>query len=88
MKSKFLSLSTRDWIKGLIVAIITAVITALYEAIIAGKPLDLTLLKSVGLVALAAGLAYILKNLGTNSAGEILKTENSPKVKQLQMAKK
>ena len=80
MKSKFLTLSAKDWIHGLLIAIITAVITFLYEAIAAGNPLDLELLKSVGMIALGAGLAYLIKKLGTNSAGEILKTERSEKV--------
>jgi multisubunit Na+/H+ antiporter MnhB subunit len=75
MRSSFLNLNAKDFIKGLIVALITAVIAFLYEWIAAGKPLDLSMLKTVGLVALSAGLAYILKNLGTNSQGQILKTE-------------
>jgi hypothetical protein len=85
MKSNFLTLSARDFFKGLIVALISAVITFLYEAILAGKPLDLELLKSVGMIAFSAGLAYLLKNLGTNSAGEILKTEKSEKVLEQRM---
>lgn len=75
VRSDFLNLNGRDYLKGLIVALLTAVITFLYEWIAAGKPLDLSLLKTVGLVALSAGLAYLLKNLGTNSSGQILKTE-------------
>ncbi len=77
MKSNFFTLNARDFFKGLVVALITAVITFLYEAIAAGKPLDLALFKSVGMIALSAGLAYVLKNLGTNSQGQMLTTEKN-----------
>jgi hypothetical protein len=77
MKSDFLSLNARDLLKGLITAVIMAVITFLYEALGAGKPLDITLLKSVGMIALGTGLAYLVKQFGTNSQGQMLTTEKN-----------
>jgi hypothetical protein len=71
----FLSLNLRDFFKGLVLAIITAVITWAYEAIQAGTLFDPASLKAVGMVALAAILAYLIKNLITNSKGEILTPE-------------
>jgi hypothetical protein len=75
MRSNFLNLNLRDFFKGLVLAVITAVVAFLYEKLLAGVPLDLTLLKAVGMTALAAFLAYLLKNLFTNSQGEILTPE-------------
>jgi hypothetical protein len=75
MRSNFLNLNLRDFLKGLLLAVITAVVAFLYEKLLAGVPLDLELLKAVGMTALASFLAYLLKNLFTNSQGEILTPE-------------
>ena len=73
MNSPYLSLNSRDFVKGLIVAIITAVITMLYTSIQAG---DFVLdWKAIGMTALSSGLAYIMKNLLTNSNDQILVKE-------------
>ena len=37
MKSSFLSLSTKDFIKGLVVAVLTSVITIVYTSLQAGS---------------------------------------------------
>jgi VIT1/CCC1 family predicted Fe2+/Mn2+ transporter len=73
--SKFLNLNLVDLGKGLIVAVITAVLTFAYEALQAGTLFAPGTLKTVGLVALSALVAYLLKNLFTNSTGQIIKTE-------------
>jgi hypothetical protein len=76
MKSKFLTLDLADFGKGLLITVFTAVITFLYEMLQAGTLIfDLALLKTIGLTALSAGLAYILKNLFSNSQGEVFKAE-------------
>lgn len=76
MNSQFFSLNTRDFVKGLFVAVFTAVITMLYTSIQAG---DLVFnWKAIGMSALSSGLAYVMKNLLTNSNDEILKKE--PKI--------
>ena len=76
VRSKFLKLNLLDFGKGLLVAVIAAVITLLYEVIQVGGDLFAPgQLKVIGLTALAAALAYILKNLFTNSEGEPLKLE-------------
>lgn len=71
-RSKLFRLGARDFFKGLVVAILTAIIAFLYEAIAAHFTIDLQMLKTVGLVTLAATLSYLLKNLTTNNAGELL----------------
>lgn len=71
--STFLSLNSKDFIKGLFIAILTAVITMLYTSIEAGELMINW--KSIGMTAISAALAYITKNLLTNSNGDILKKE-------------
>lgn len=73
--SKFLSLNTRDFLKGLIVAIVSAVLTFAYDALAAGELFSESSLKKIGFVALAALLSYLLKNLFTNTSGEIFTPE-------------
>jgi hypothetical protein len=75
MRSTFLSLNLRDFFKGLILAILAALITWAYEAIQSGSLFGPGSLKAAGMVALAAILAYLTKNLFTNTQGEILTPE-------------
>jgi hypothetical protein len=71
--SKFFSLNSNDFIKGLVVAVLSAVITLLYSTIQTGT---LTIdWKQIGIVALTSALAYITKNLVTNSDGTLLQKE-------------
>jgi hypothetical protein len=77
MRSGLFKLNWADFGKGLIVAVITAILTFIYEQVVQGGVDIFTgaLWVQVGSVALAAGLAYILKNLFSNSTGEFLKAE-------------
>ena len=75
MMSNFLNLNWNDLGKGLLVAVITAVLTFAYEALQSGSLFAPGSLKTIGLTALTAAVAYLLKNLFTNSTGKILKTE-------------
>ena len=76
MRSKFLALNARDFFKGLIVAVVTAVITFLYNLIQVGPLVfDKVLLESIGMTAITAMLAYLMKNLFTNTSGEIATKE-------------
>jgi hypothetical protein len=70
MKSLFFTLNKQDYLKGLIVAVISAVITVIYSTIQTGT---LTLdWKAIATAALSAALAYITKNLLTNSEDKFL----------------
>jgi uncharacterized protein with gpF-like domain len=75
-RSKFLQLNWRDFFKGLIVAILTAVLI-LFQTVLIDP--SIYSFKAVaircGWTALAATVAYLLKNLGTNSKGELLTPE-------------
>lgn len=79
MKSKFLSLDLKDLLKGAIVAVVTALLTGLYELITAGGDLTWLNFKPVLLTSLAALISYLLKNMFTNSEGDILVAEKKKK---------
>lgn len=82
MKSNFLSLNISDGLKGLFVAFITALITGIYQVFQNGSAFNWPTLKPVLFTAIAAGLSYIIKNWLSNSQGQVMQTENSPKVKE------
>lgn len=58
--TKRFNLNLSDWVRGLIVAVVTGPITIILDSINQGS---LTFdWKKIGLVALAAGLSYVIKN--------------------------
>lgn len=78
--SNFLSLNTTDFLKGLLVAVITPVFTILITSLNAGT---LTFdWKAIGITAAIAGLSYLTKNWLSPSA-TVIKTippdPNAPK---------
>ena len=75
MKSEFLKLNWVDLGKGLLIAFFSALITGLYELLQTGAVLDWLTIKPVLLVAVAAMLSYLIKNLFTNSEGKVFKLE-------------
>ena len=75
MSSTYLSLNKKDFIKGLVVAVLTAVISVIYTSIESGS-LEFNV-KSIVIAALSAALAYIMKNALTNSNDQFLKKEKA-----------
>ena len=75
--SPFGKLNLRDLINGLVVAFLTASLTGLVQILDSGVLPSLAELKSAGLAGVVASLAYLLKNLVTNSQGEVAKVEQS-----------
>jgi hypothetical protein len=73
MNSTFFNLNASDFIKGLLMAVLSSVITVVYQTIEAGSLVFDW--KAIGTIALTSGLAYIMKNLFTNSTGGFLKRE-------------
>lgn len=69
MNSMFLKLGLWDLAKGAVVFALTAVLTSIYPIVQSGGLPTIDQLKAIGLSALAAFIAYLLKNLFTNSAG-------------------
>jgi len=75
--SPFGKLNLRDLINGLVVAFLTASLTGLVQILDSGILPSLVELKSAGLAGVVASLAYLLKNLVTNSQGEVAKIEGA-----------
>ena len=73
MQSTFLNLNTNDFIKGLVMAVLSTVITIIYQTVEAGSLVFDW--KSIGTMALTTALAYIMKNLFTNSTGSLFAAE-------------
>jgi len=74
MKAGFFNLKTKDFIKGLILAVITAVIAFLTDMLNLGVEFEW---KKILITSVIAMLSYLVKNLFTNSEDEFLKKEQS-----------
>ena len=73
MNSSIFTLNTNDFIKGLIMAVLSSVITVVYQTVESGSLVFDW--KAIGTIALTSGLAYIMKNLFTNSTGKLFAKE-------------
>ena len=73
MQSTFLTLNNNDFLKGLIMAVLSTVITIVYQTVEAGSLVFDW--KAIGTMALTSALAYIMKNLFTNSTGKLFAKE-------------
>jgi len=78
--SKLFTLNISDFTKGFAVAVIAALLTGVQQYASAGTVPTWVQLKTIGLVALGAGVSYIIKNFLTNSEGALLKAEPKPAV--------
>jgi hypothetical protein len=75
MKSSFFKLSSKDIFKGFIVAFFTTLTTGAMVSLDAGVLPDLATIKALSVAGIGSGLAYLLKNLFTNSNDEFAKPE-------------
>ena len=75
MKSKFLSLDTKDAINGFVVAFLGTALSTILATLESGALPTLAELRSAGIIGLTAGLSYLIKNVLTNSNGELIKGE-------------
>lgn len=73
--SSFGKLNLRDLLNGVVVAFLTASLTGLIQVLDSGVLPTASELKTSVLAGVVASLAYLLKNLVTNSNGEIAKSE-------------
>ena len=72
-RSNFLNLNWRDFLKGLLLSILSAVITFVYGVVQSGTSFDGEFFKAAGVVAVTTLLAYLSKNLFENSDGDLSK---------------
>ena len=76
MKSTFLSLGSKDLVKGLIVSIITAVLVVLQQIVEAGGIIAIKEnINFIMQIAITTGIGYLIKNLLTNSSDKFASTE-------------
>ena len=78
MNSSFLKLNVKDLLKGFIVAVFAALLTGVYNAIQTGISFTWAFWQPIVLTAVGAGLAYLIKNLFSNSDGMPLSKEIKP----------
>lgn len=81
MNSPFLKLNFNDLIKGVIVAILSAFLTAILQILESNSLPTLEQLKSIGMVSLIAGASYLIKNLLSNTNGEVFVKDETKDVK-------
>ena len=75
---KFLQLNWQDLVRGIVVAIITAFLTALLPVLQSGSfPTKAQLMVAVS-CGVTAAIAYIIKNLLTNSKDQLFVPEPKP----------
>jgi len=73
MNSTLFNLNSTDFLKGLIMAVLSSVITVVYQTVEAGSLVFDW--KAIGTMALTSAIAYIMKNLFTNSTGKLFGKE-------------
>ena len=73
--SNFLKLNLNDLAKGLVVAFISTALVSVVDILNAGHLPGAEELKVAASVGLAAAASYLLKNLLTNSQGNLFKSE-------------
>ena len=73
--SEFMKLNAQDFIRGIIVAALVAVLGSLQTILEAGHLPTGAEWITIGKMAGAAIISYLIKNLFTNSQGEIAKPE-------------
>jgi len=78
MKSRFLTLNARDFIKAIIMAFISGLLTGIYKLLQTGSILNWTCLKPVIISGVSAVIAYLIKNFFTNSKDEFMTKESAP----------
>lgn len=73
--SNFLNLNMNDLLKGFVVAFFSASLTGLVAILETSQLPQISDVKAASIVGLTAGLSYLLKNILTNSQGELLKKD-------------
>jgi len=77
MRSKFLKLNSRDFLKSLVVVMFCTFITGFYQLIANDGLINWQTIKPVVIAAIGSGVSYLTKNLLTNSKGEMFRGERA-----------
>lgn len=77
MKSKFLTLDLKDFLRGLLIAFLTAVLTGIINILDTGAVFNWLTMKPVLIAGVSAALSYLLKCFATNSQDQLLRREPS-----------
>ncbi len=75
MRSKFFRLNRRDFLHGLLIAVLTALLTGVINILDAGAIFTWATIRPVLIAALSAALSYLLKCLATNSQNRMFTRE-------------
>ena len=76
-ESKYLTLNERQWIKGLVITVVMTIATGLYDMVKLGHfPSTWAQISPLIMTGLSTALGYFIVSLGSNSNGQILKTES------------
>lgn len=75
MKSKFLTLDLKDFLRGLLIAFLTAVIAGVINILDTGAVFTWITMKPVLIAGVSAALSYLLKCLATNSQDQLFRRE-------------
>jgi hypothetical protein len=73
--SNFLNLDVQDLTKGFVVAFLSAALTGIVAILETSQLPQVSDIKAAAIVGLTAGLSYLLKNVLTNSQGQMLKKD-------------
>jgi hypothetical protein len=73
--SNFLNLDLQDLTKGFVVAFLSAALTGIVAILETSQLPQVSDIKAAAIVGLTAGLSYLLKNVLTNSQGQMLKKD-------------
>ena len=73
--SKFLRLNARDLILGIFMALVTTLLAEIIKILESGIEINWVNIKPVLIAGVCAGLTYLLKNLVSNSKGELFRSE-------------
>lgn len=75
MKSEFLKLNAKDLFKSIIMVFISALLTGFYQLLQQSSAWDWETFRPILMSAVAAVIAYLLKNFFTNSKDEFMSSE-------------
>jgi preprotein translocase subunit Sec61beta len=75
MKSKFLTIDTRDFLKSLFIAFLTSFLAGILKVFETGATFNWPTIKPILIAGICAAISYMLKALMSNSRDELFTKE-------------